>query len=166
MRASTFFFLALFAAMVWTGHLRHRDALGLHRSGWAAPACCAMPDAEASDPGASPRAAAIAGEISSLEQRGRDVQRSLQSIANSERTLRDLVRRRSDPAVERELREIESGEARLREIAADVETRRVVLQARLQLVRAGLDVEPVDEPPRKLGPVDALSSAAAPRRDD
>lgn len=165
MRASTFFFLALFAAMVWIGHRRHQDAFGLRRSCCSAPACCASPDASGADPAASPRAAAIANEISSLERRGRDVGRSLQAVANSERALRDLVRRRSDPAVERELREIEAGEARLRELASDVETRKAVLQARLQLARAGLDVDADDEPANRLGPVDALSSAASPLRD-
>jgi hypothetical protein len=165
MRASTFFFLALFAAMVWTGHLRHGAALGLHRSCCDEPARVATPDPREPDPAASPRAAAIASEILGLEQRGRLVDRSLQSIAQSERALRDLVRRRSDPAVERELHEIETGERRLRDLKQEVETRRVVLQARLQLVRAGLDVDDDAEPPRPVGPVDALSSAVVPLRN-
>jgi hypothetical protein len=165
MRASTFFFLALFGVMVWTGHLRHGAALALRRSCCEAPACCETPAASEPDPATAPRATAISNEISSLERRGRDVERSLQSIAQSERALRDLVRRRADPAVERELREIEGGEQRLRDLKQEVESRRVVLQARLQLVRAGLDVDDDAEPPRRVGPVDALSGAAVPLRD-
>src|SRR5262245_10111936 len=150
MRASTFFFLALFGALVWTGHLRHGAVLGLRHSRCAEPACTETPEAREPDPAASPRAAAIASEILGLEQRGRDVDRSLQSLARSERSLRDLVRRRSDPAVERELREIETGEQRLRDLKLEVETRRVVLQARLQLVRAGLDADDDGETPRRI----------------
>jgi hypothetical protein len=170
MRASTLFFLALFAAMVWSGHFRNRVARGLHRVCDAMPACAADSPAqpELDDPRVSARAAAVENELSGLSQRGRDVERSLQSIAQSERTLRDLVRRHPDPAVARELREIESGEQRLRELKDEVETRRIVLQARLQLVRAGLDVDldrDEESSPRTQSPVDALSTAAAPLRD-
>jgi hypothetical protein len=160
MRASTFFFLALFAAMVWSGHVRNRLAFGLHR------VCDALParafDGAIREREADPREASVENEINGLDQRGRDVDRSLKTIAQSERTLRDLVRRHPDAAVERELREIEAGEQRLRELKDQVETRRVVLQARLQLVRAGLDVGDEPQELRTPSPVDALATAVVP----
>jgi hypothetical protein len=175
MRASTLFFLALFAAMVWSGHFRNRVARGLHRVCDAMPACSpayasdAPSRSQRDDPRLAARVGAVENEIAGLGERGRDVERSLQSIAQSERTLRDLVRRHPDRAVARELHEIEAGEQRLRELKDEVETRRVVLQARLQLVRAGLDVD-VDRDdesatPPAPSPVDALSTAALPVRD-
>ena len=45
MRASTFFFLALFAAMVWSGRLRCSVLRGVHNACDALPACCDAPTA-------------------------------------------------------------------------------------------------------------------------
>jgi hypothetical protein len=159
MRASTMFFLAIFAAMVWSSRVRHGVVHGLRHVCDGVPACRAVPAQQPEDP----RVAAVEGEIRGLDQRSRDVDRSLNSISQSERTLREFVRRHPDDSVERELSAITSGGRRLRDLKSQIEARRVVLQARLELVKAGLP-DADDEGAPLPSPVDALSSAAVPLR--
>jgi hypothetical protein len=167
MRASTFFFLALFGAMVWSSRMRCNVLRGVHHACDALPACC---DDESTcvrpqPPRPHPRVSAVEEEMRSVDQRNRDVERSLQSISQSERNLRDMVRRHPEDGVERELDAVAAGGRRLRELKARLEARKVVLQAKLEMARAGLADEVDVEPPGKESPVDALSKTEVPVRD-
>src|SRR5882672_10134443 len=150
MRASTFFFLALFGAMVWSGgRMRCSVLSGVHHACDALPACC---DDESTcvrpkPPRPDPRVSAVEEEMRSVDQRNRDVERSLQSISQSERSLRDMVRRHPEDGVERELDAVAAGGRHLRELKARLEARKVVLQAKLEMARAGLSDEVDVEPP-------------------
>jgi len=141
MRASTFFFLALFAAMVWSGRLRCSVLRGVHNACDALPACCDAPTARGRPKRQQPdpRVTAVEQELRGVDQRSRDVERSLQSIGQSERSLRELKGR--------------------------LEARRVVLQAKLEMARAGLPDEIDGEAEGRVSPVDALSAAALPVRE-
>ena len=167
MRASTFFFLALFAAMVWSGRLRCSVLRGVHDACDALPACCDAPTARGRPkrPQPDPRVTAVEQELRGVDQRSRDVERSLQSIGQSERSLRELVRRHPEDGVERELEAVASGGRRLRELKGRLEARRVVLQAKLEMARAGLPDEIDGESEGRASPVDALSAAALPVRE-
>ena len=167
MRASTFFFLALFAAMVWSGRLRCSVLRGVHNACDALPACCDAPTARGRPKRQQPdpRVTAVEQELRGINQRSRDVERSLQSIGQSERSLRELVRRHPEDGVERELEAVASGGRRLRELKGRLEARRVVLQAKLEMARAGLPDEIDGEAEGRVSPVDALSAAALPVRE-
>ena len=171
MRASTFVFLGLFGAMVWSTRVRCSVIRGVHRACDALPACCPAPDgcsmgqeARPVRAPADPRVQSVEQELRSVDQRSRDVEKSLQSIGQSERNLRDLVRRHPEDGVERELDAVAAGGKRLRELKGRLEARRVVLQAKLEMVRAGLDDVEL-EPEGRASPVDALSSTPAATRD-
>ena len=167
MRASTFFFLALFAAMVWSGRVRCRVLRGVHDACDALPACCDAPTARVrpARQQPDPRVAAVEQQLRGVDQRSRDVERSLQSIGQSERNLRDMVRRHPEDGVEQELDAVAAGGRRLRELKGRLEARRVVLQAQLEMARAGLPDEIDGEAEGRASPVDALSAAALPVRD-
>lgn len=167
MRASTFFFLALFAAMVWSARLRCHVLRGVHEACDALPACCDAPTARGrpARPQPDPQVAAVEQQLRDVDQRSRDVERSLNSIGQSERSLREMVRRHPEDGVERELDAVAAGGKRLRELKGRLEARRVVLQARLEMARAGLPDEIEGEAEGRASPVDALSTAALPVRD-
>jgi septal ring factor EnvC (AmiA/AmiB activator) len=167
MRASTFFFLALFAAMVWSGRVRCRVLRGVHDACDALPACCDAPTARArpARQQPDPRVAAVEQQLRGVDQRSRDVERSLQSISQSEHNLRDMVRRHPEDGVEQELDAVAAGGRRLRELKGRLEARRVVLQAQLEMARAGFPDEIDGEAEGRASPVDALSAAALPVRD-
>ena len=167
MRASTFFFLALFAAMVWSGRLRCGVLRGVHKACDALPACCDAPTARGRPkrPQPDPRVTVVEQELRGVDQRSRDVEKSLQSIGQSERSLRELVRRHPEDGVERELDAVAAGGRRLRELKGRLEARRVVLQAKLEMARAGLPDEIDVEAEGRASPVDALSTAALPVRE-
>ena len=168
MRASTFFFLALFGAMAWSSaRLRCSVLHGVHQACDALPACCDAPTARgrpARQP-PDPRVAAFEKELRGVDQRSRDVERSLQSIGQSERNLREMVRHHPEDGVEQELDAVATGGRRLRELKGRLEARRVVLQAQLEMARAGLPDGMDDEEPGRASPVDALSAAALPVRE-
>ena len=168
MRASTLFFLALFGAMVWSGRVRCSVLRGVHSACDALPACCSdgTTHVRMVRPRPDPRAAAVEDELRGIDQRSRDVERSLQSIGQSERNLRDMVRRHPEDGVEHELDAVAAGGRRLRELKGRLEARRVVLQAKLEMVRAGLADDEIDEVSSgRASPVDALSSTAPPARE-
>ncbi len=157
MRASTFVFLGILAAFV----VRHGGPCApVHfacgRSGETATA--------ASEP-ASPGVREWQGELDRLERRGRDLERSLQAVSQSARTLRELAERHGDAAVRAELAEIEAGRERLKQLRDRNEVARVAASARLQLARAGLAEEPCPSAAgERASPVDALSAGSAAQR--
>jgi len=107
----------------------------------------------------------VGQQLRGVDQRSRDVERSLQSIGQSERNLRDMVRRHPEDGVEQELDAVAAGGRRLRELKGRLEARRVVLQAQLEMARAGFPDEIDGEAEGRASPVDALSAAALPVRD-
>ena len=159
MRASTFIFLAIFGAFVF--HDRIRSELGpplrLACSIAGEPAT-----ARAIDTSCASRVREIESELSRLERRGRDLERSLQSVTQSARALKDLADRHGDAAVRAECAEIEAGRDRLKQMRDRVEVDRVTLAARLQLARAGIEPAPRAAPhsDERRSPVDALSDTA------
>ena len=168
MRASTFFFLALFGAMAWSSaRLRCSVLRGVHDACDALPACCDETTARVRSKRqqTDPRVAAVEQQLRGVDQRSRDVERSLQSIGQSERNLRDMVRRHPEDVVEQELDAVAAGGRRLRELKGRLEARRVVLQAQLEMARAGFPDEIDGEAEGRASPVDALSAAALPVRD-
>ena len=157
MRFSTFLFLAVFAGFA----LHHRARAGLVRG---IAAVCEGPSlrCEASEPSrshvSSARIRELEREIDRLERRGRDLDRSLQAVAQSTRTLRDLAKRHDDDDVRAELSKIEDGRSRLQDLRDRTEVERVTLTARLQLARAGLEFPEDRADDSRPSPVDALSS--------
>jgi hypothetical protein len=150
MRPSTLFFLALFAAFLLWGRARHGIGRGLRVA--CVPACAARENPD--DDGRGARVRALQSELDRLERRGRELARSLQAVSQSAQKLRELAGRHGDAAVRAELREVEAGLEKLRELRARTEVECVAVAARLELARSGL----LDEPPEpSSGPVDALS---------
>jgi hypothetical protein len=174
MRASSFFFLALFGAFVWAGSARHqhsRLASAIRESCTPCPVkpCCSEAGGDAGFAGVDPRrVSALESQLRRSEQRSRDLERALQAVRQSTRTLQEMVRKHDDSGVRRELAEIEAGARRLEEMRDRVEAERVTLGARVQLARAGLDDRaalPEQEPATRASPVDALAGTAVAIRD-
>jgi len=159
MRASTFIFLAIFGVFVFHDRIRcelpRPLRLACHAAGDSSPA-------RTVDASCASRVRELESELSRLERRGRDLDRSLQSVTQSARALKDLADRHDDPAVRAEWAEIDAGRDRLKQMRDQVEVDRVALAARLQLARAGIEPAPRASPHAdgRRSPVDALSEPA------
>jgi hypothetical protein len=157
MKLGTVVFLGLFGLYVL------HERAPIRCDSWirlARPDCAATP-CEPASPVRDARVRELQTELDRLERRGRDLERSLQAVSQSERSLRELASRHGDAAVRDELAEISSGVVRLRDLRDRTEVERVAVNARLQLARAGLDergerLDPDPEP--RASPVDALSA--------
>ena len=157
MRFGTLVFLGLFGAFVWYQRAPDHCAPWI-RMARASPACELVAPVRNNE-----RVRQLQSELDRLERKGRDLERSLQSVSQSERTLRQLADRHGDAAVRAELADICTGVQRLRELRDRTEVERVAVSARLQLARAGLDEDGRDwrewqeAPAPRASPVDALS---------
>lgn len=152
MRASTLLFLALFGGLAWVHHARG----GRVRSPCAP---CASSGAHVSVDHVDDAARAAAREYERAYERTslrcRELDRSIGALDGALRTLRDAVRRPGGDAIRAELEAVESGREELVAAKQRSEAERALLQAKIQLARAGL----LDAaPPRAAaaGPVDAL----------
>jgi hypothetical protein len=153
MRASTLLFVGLFGAFALLGHARrHGVCVRLD-------ACPATIDVRTTrDDGGrnGARTRELERDHEKLSQRSRELDRSLQAVDASLRTLHDLARKPGGAALTDELRSIEAGRDRLARMREENEAQKATLLARVQLARAGVDDEVRVAPPA--GPVDALGA--------
>lgn len=151
MRASTLLFVGLFGAFALLGHARRHGA-SIHIEACRPATECRSSSERATKPSARTRE--LEREHEKLAQRSKELDRSLQAVDSSLRTLRDLARKPGGAAIGEELRSIEAGRDRLARMREENEARKASLLARVQLARAGVDETERVAPPA--GPVDAL----------
>ncbi len=160
MRASTVLFLGLFGSLALIGRARdsmHHDHCREVQRGRDV-ATPAVP------PARSAIVRALERDHEQLAQRCRELDRSVQAVDGSLRTLRDVAARPGGEAVSGELAAVEAGRAQLQRMRQSCEAQRAALHARIQLARAGITeraLEPLADP---IGPIEALDQLEVERR--
>ncbi len=152
MRASTFLFLGLFGGFALLGRARLTpDRFHVHDP--PRESCSKQRDSRT--PARSGTVRALEREHEELANRSRELDRSLQAVDASLRTLREIASRPGGEGVRDDLATIESGRAQLQRTRQECEAQRAALHARIQLARAGVGAgTPAATAPN--GPIEAL----------